>query len=305
MANHRMFSKEVIASDNFFDLPPLAQVLYIHIGLNADDYGFTDMVRSIQRQVGASKNDLQKLIDAGFIYVFDSGVAVDLFWNVNNWIRKDRRKPTANKKELECLQLVDDGRYIVQPNDNQVTTICQPKISKEKISKDNNIYIYNNNYSESTSSEPVDNVDNSNKSVDNSKTTHDENAQQGPDNLQPPSLDGVDVYELTSRDAFEMFRQKYPRRQGALRDVQTAWVIATVTDHIIPGDLVRAAERYAEECKANGTEQKYIKMPQNFISSGTWKQYAPKYLPSCPQCHGQGVYEDNGMVLCDCDRRYG
>ena len=147
--------------------------------------------------------------------------------------------------------------------------------------KDKDKDIHNNNYSESNIQPSVDN------SVDN-------------------SMDGMDFYKLSSKDAFEMFRQKYPRRQGALRDVQTAWVTAIVGNHILPGDLVTAAGRYAEECRENGTEARFIKMPQNFISSGTWKQYAPKYLPSCPRCHGQGTYEqDGGMVMCDCDRRYG
>ena len=195
----------------------------------------------------------------------------------------------ANRKQIESKQEADGSN---------------PEAIKDKGLRIKDKDIHNNNYSESTSSKPVDNVDNSHKSVDNSDNVG--NAEPDPDNDRPASLDGMDLYKLSSRDAFEMFRQKYPRRQGALRDVQTAWVTATVGSHILPGDLVRAAERYAEECRENGTEARFIKMPQNFISSGTWKQYAPKYLPSCPRCHGQGTYEqDGGMVMCDCDRRYG
>ena len=306
MANHRMFSKDVMASDDFLDLPPLAQILYIHTSLNADDFGFVNKVKSIQRQVGASKNDLQKLVNAGFLYVFESGVAVDMFWRVNNSIRKDRLHPTAYQKELECLQVADDGRYILKPSDNQATTTCQPndnqvtaechsKISKDKLSKDN---ISNNDCSKSNIQQPVD------KSVDNIVDNSDE--QQEPDKSSGKSLDGLDFYKLSERDAFEAFRNTYPRRQGRLTDVQTAWVTATVGSHILPGDLVMAAKRYAAECKEKGTEQQFIKMPQNFISSGLWKQYAPKFLPSCPHCHGKGVYEkDGGMVMCECDGRYG
>ena len=160
-------------------------------------------------------------------------------------------------------------------------------------------YIYNNNYSESTSSEPVDTVDNSPKSVDNS------NAQPGPDNSRPKSLDGLDLYNLPGKGAFAIFREEYPRRQGALREVQTAWVTA-VAGGALPGDLVMAGRKYARVCSEEHTEQKYIKMPQNFISSGMWRQYVPKYLPSCPHCHGQGVYQgENGMIICECNRRYG
>ena len=145
MANHRMISKSVIETDAFLDLPPTAQMLYIHIGLNADDDGFTDRLKTICRMTGASTSDTKALKDAGYIHVFPSGVAVDLYWNVNNSIRKDRKKPTAYQEEMQSLQVVDSGQYIVKPNDNKMTTECQPcdnqmtaqaKLSKDKLSKD-------------------------------------------------------------------------------------------------------------------------------------------------------------------------
>jgi hypothetical protein len=115
----------------------------------------------------------------------------------------------------------------------------------------------------------------------------------------------MDLYNLPGKDAFAIFREEYPRRQGALREVQTAWVTA-VAGGALPGDLVMAGRKYARVCSEEHTEQKYIKMPQNFISSGMWRQYVPKYLPSCPHCHGAGVYQgENGMIMCECNRRYG
>ena len=68
MANHRMISKNVIETDAFLDLPPAAQMLYIHIGLNADDDGFTDRLKTICRMMGASKSDIKALESAGYIY---------------------------------------------------------------------------------------------------------------------------------------------------------------------------------------------------------------------------------------------
>ena len=306
MAEHRMLSKSVLSSDRFLDLPATAQMLYIHIGLNADDDGFTDRLNSIRRQVGSSKQDVTSLVNAGYIYVFDSGVAVDMYWNVNNSIRKDRRKPTVHQAEMQLLTLVDSGKYELKPSDNQMSTNCQPsdnqmsaqaKISKDKISKDNIIPSNEQTTSSLDIAEPVD------KSVDNSDNVG--NAEPDPDNDRPASLDGMDLYLMESPAAFNLFRSEYPRRQGALRDVQVAWVTA-VAGGAAPGDLVMAARKYATECRANKTELQYIKMPQNFISSGVWRQYAPKYLPNCPHCHGQGTYEtDSGMIMCDCDRRYG
>ncbi len=152
------------------------------------------------------------------------------------------------------------------------------------------------------------------KSVDNSAPDKTENAEPDFDKPRLASLDGWnfkkspegDEYALSPPDAFKAFREAYPRKQGSLRDVQTAWVNATEVGHVLPGDLVYAARKYARTCSDEKTEQRFIKMPQNFISSGLWKHYVPKYLPSCPHCHGQGIYEDGTrMVQCNCDRRYG
>lgn len=42
MANKRMFSKAIIDSDMFLDMPKSAQALYFHLGMRADDDGFLD-----------------------------------------------------------------------------------------------------------------------------------------------------------------------------------------------------------------------------------------------------------------------
>ena len=194
-----------------------------------------------------------------------------------------RLRENANKRWQKQNNAIADNRM-------QKDAIADYK-DKDKDKDKDKYYPSINNYSESTSKEPVDN------SVDN--------AQPEEDNPQPASLDGMDLYSLDNKNAFELFRKEYPRRQGTLRDVQTAWVNATIADHVLPGDLVMAARNYAARCKREKTEPNYIKMPQNFIRDG-WKEYVPKYLPSCPRCHGAGVYEgENGMIMCDCDRRYG
>ena len=40
MASRRMFSKDVVCSDRFLDMPASAQALYFQYGLEADDDGF-------------------------------------------------------------------------------------------------------------------------------------------------------------------------------------------------------------------------------------------------------------------------
>lgn len=153
------------------------------------------------------------------------------------------------------------------------------------------------------------------KPVDNSGRGKTENVEQCFGESPPESLDGwnleksreEDVYSLSSHDACNTYRESYLRKQGTLRDLQVAWVQATEVKHVLPGDLILAARKYSKECKEKGIDMQYVKMPQNFISSGMWKLYIPKFLPSCPYCHGKGIYDrENGMkTQCNCDRRYG
>ena len=368
MANFRMISKSTVSSDRFLDLPPAAQLLYFHVAISADDDGFTDNLNMIRRMLGAKKEDVSALVSAGFLYVFESGVAVDMFWNVNNSIRKDRYKPTAYQDEFKMLDLVAGGRYVLKPtgnqpstncqqNGNQVTTVCQPsdnqattnrkqngnqvatncqqkpndnqmstkcqpngdkvqptcgvQVAQVRLGKDK----LNNNPSIQQSKSSYSSANNNNISVYSARAREGEkpvavsvcgdNAEQTTVVSRPASLDGMDFYNLSDSDACHVYREVYPRHQGSMVDIQTAWVLA-IAGGAKAGDIVMAAKKYAAECREKKTDPQYIKMPQNFISSGAWKQYVPKYLPSCPHCHGQGIYEDGGrMIMCDCDRRYG
>lgn len=151
-----MFAKTIIDSDSFLDMPLSAQSLYFHLSMRADDDGFVNSPKRIQRMIGASEDDLKLLLAKSFILAFDTGVIVIKHWRINNWIRADRKISTTYTDELEMLHIKNNGAYSfetlenreVQPSDNQVTTKCQPsdnqmssqyrldKDSKDKNSKD-------------------------------------------------------------------------------------------------------------------------------------------------------------------------
>ena len=99
MAERRMFSKTIIGSDLFTDLPFSSQSLYVHLAMNADDEGFLNNAKKIQRMIGATENDLQCLIEQGYIIQFDSGVMVITHWKIHNYIRNDRFKETIFQTE--------------------------------------------------------------------------------------------------------------------------------------------------------------------------------------------------------------
>ena len=94
MAERRMFSKTIIDSDAFLDMPLSAQSLYFHLSMRADDEGFINNPKKIQRMIGASDDDAKILVMKHFIIPFDSGIVVIRHWMIHNYIQKDRFKPT-------------------------------------------------------------------------------------------------------------------------------------------------------------------------------------------------------------------
>ena len=70
MARRRMFSLDIVDSDQFTDLPPMARLLYYELGVRADDDGFVGNPKKITRFAECSENDIKMLEDKGFIYMF-------------------------------------------------------------------------------------------------------------------------------------------------------------------------------------------------------------------------------------------
>lgn len=118
MAERRMFSKKVIGSDDFTDMPLSAQALYFHLSVNADDEGFINNPRQIQRAVGASRDDLTLLMSKRFIIPFDSGVVVIRHWRIHNYIQKDRFHDTLCTEEKALLTVLDSGEYTTDDSIN-------------------------------------------------------------------------------------------------------------------------------------------------------------------------------------------
>lgn len=111
MAEKRMFSKQIIDSDAFLDMPLSAQALYFHLSMRADDDGFVNNPQKITRVIGAAKDDLGILLAKNFILTFESGVIVIKHWRINNYLRSDRYKETVYQDEKEQLEIKENGAY--------------------------------------------------------------------------------------------------------------------------------------------------------------------------------------------------
>lgn len=136
MAQRRMFSKDITASDLFVDMPASTQLLYFQLGMEADDEGFIGNAKMLSRAYGANNDDLKLLQAKGFVIMFESGVTVVKDWKINNQIRKDRFKPTIYQAEKSLLNLDINGSY--QLGDTLAT---QYSIGKESIGKESIEYI--------------------------------------------------------------------------------------------------------------------------------------------------------------------
>lgn len=108
MAERRMFAKCIVESDSFLDMPLTSQALYLHLGMNADDDGFVGSPKKIVRECGANEDDLKLLLAKRFILGFESGIVVIKHWKMNNYIQKDRYKPTTYLEEKKMLQIKEN-----------------------------------------------------------------------------------------------------------------------------------------------------------------------------------------------------
>lgn len=144
MANRRMFSLDIVASDAFLDMPTSSRELYFHLGMYADDDGFVNP-RKIMRMVGATDDDLKILLTKRFVLGFENGVIVIKHWKMNNYIQKDRYKPTVYVDQLlrletkengaytDCIQNVNTGKVRLGKSNFSETEVSHEDFSKKKL----------------------------------------------------------------------------------------------------------------------------------------------------------------------------
>lgn len=126
MAEKRMFTQKIIDSDAFLDMPLSTQALYFHLNMRADDDGFINNPKRIQRTIGASEDDLKLLIAKRFVICFENGVIVIKHWRMHNTLRKDRYNPTHYQEQLAMLEVKGNNAYTEKECGNHPATIRQP-----------------------------------------------------------------------------------------------------------------------------------------------------------------------------------
>ena len=128
MAQKRMFSLSVVDTDNFLEMPISSRLLYYELGMRADDDGFVDSWKKIMMFAGLKEDDMKILITKQFVIPFKSGVVVIRHWKMNNYLQKDRIKPTIYQKEFKELRIDNNNVYTLD-------TPCIHSIDKNSIDK--------------------------------------------------------------------------------------------------------------------------------------------------------------------------
>ncbi len=135
MAQKRMFSLSVVDTDKFLEMPISSRLLYYELGMRADDDGFVDDWKKILLFTGLKEDDMKVLISKNFIIPFETGVIVIRHWRLNNYLQKDRLKPTIYQKEL--AQLNTDNNNVYNLYTECIHSIDKNSIDKYSIDKSN------------------------------------------------------------------------------------------------------------------------------------------------------------------------
>lgn len=105
-----MFSPKIISSARFLKMPIDTQLLYFHLGMNADDDGVVEAYTVI-KSVGSNEDNLRVLSAKGFVKILNEDlVSFITDWSEHNLIRADRKVDSIYKPLL--LQIIPEAELI-------------------------------------------------------------------------------------------------------------------------------------------------------------------------------------------------
>lgn len=254
-----MFSKKVTDTDVFLDMPLSTQALYFHLNMHADDDGFIDNTKTIQRMIGSSDDDRKLLVAKQFLLPFENGVVVIKDWRVHNYIRKDTYNQTMYPNELEQLNINNSGQYERQdllpyterPRDVD-ETLTQVRLGKDRLSKDSKNIL-------SGSDEP----------------------------------DSKRIQKSERDQMFETIWKLYPKKSGkanAKKDFDKA-----IKSGIDPELIKSKLEEYLKQIKAKQTPQQFIKQGSTWFHQSGWEDEYD-FTPEVRQTNGYGRQKREAVV---------
>ncbi len=152
--NRRMVSNRIVKSSRFLMMPNEAQLLYFYMITEADDDGIVETY-PLMKLLGIPSDNLKVLLAKDFVRAINEDqVMVIKDWLEHNYIRADRK---TNSIYLEEAKEAFPDMEFIEPKprsdtkghlDSPRTDNGQRKLSKVKLSKVNNICLFNNFWKE-------------------------------------------------------------------------------------------------------------------------------------------------------------
>lgn len=130
MATRRMFSKEIVRSDAFTELPLASQALYFQLGMDTDDRGYISNAKAVIRIIQAKPQDLEPLIRERFVLIRGDTLLLQKHFKINNYIQNDRFHETNYIDDLKRLFYEDNGAYTEHETKKRVLNACIQPVSK-------------------------------------------------------------------------------------------------------------------------------------------------------------------------------
>lgn len=128
MATRRMFSKAIVRSDAFTELPLASQALYFQLGMDTDDRGYISNARAIIRIIQAKPQDLEPLIRERFVLIRGDNLLLQKHFKINNYIQKDRFHETTYVDDLKKLFYETNDAYTERETKKKVLTHCIQRV---------------------------------------------------------------------------------------------------------------------------------------------------------------------------------
>ena len=256
MAQKRMFSLNVVDTDNFLDMPVSARLLYYELGMRADDDGFVDNWKKILLFTGLKNDDLKILIAKNFIIPFETGVIVIRHWRMNNYLQNDRVKPTTHQQELKSLELDENNVYNKDTTCIQETDIEDAKLLENtgtsKVDTDCIHSIDKNSINENSIDEG---------SIDEGSINNNQNL------LIPTSFSKKEVEKQLNKE-FDKLWEYYHNKKG--KDQAKNKYISARKNGTTYEEVAQGLKNYLNYIKSENIEPKFIKHGSTWFNQKSW-----------------------------------
>ena len=254
MADRRMFSRSIVGTDSFLDMPGAVQALYFHLCLESDDDGFCGCPNKLVRVMNLSIEDLQQLSDKGWIIRFPSGVVAVTHWGMSNIVKADRYTPTTYQSEKAMLdggkgepyRLRDGSQQQplsnMEPEWNQAGTEMEPEWNQNGTEMEHSIGSIGKEGKEDKTLLPNDG----------------------------PTGQGLSTRkQRKDTPGFNDFWSVYPRKE-AKTDAIKAWN-KLAPDNLLQAQILKAIQLQRESPQWQEGGGKYIPYPATWLNGRRWE----------------------------------